>query len=454
MEVVAQSFPSEPSMSSSPSVTVVASTWARDSHELFDFESKNLYSKTMVVQGNSVATRSGSEVGLQRIGEEIQIGNDPLVQVVERNGMFCVDRPNQCSGSRKLWMVVRQMAPCGYKLSEGDCIKLGRLKFRIRQLVNDESTQPNLRMPDMNSVCMVKQADQTTEDRTCRICLMEGPGDDDPLISPCDCKGSIVCVHLKCLRHWTKNRLCIPGGHLGSYYYRPLQCELCKCNYPGYLSHDGITEEPLMEVPRTQPPFIVLENAMPLSRGNSASRGLHVISLAEKPLMLGRGHESDIRIADVSMSRCHASIRAQGGQFLLQDNESKFGTLVALRRPFMLEASKPLCLQVGRTVLSLCVSSPPARLPIDESEEPHSRAASVFGSDEERRRAMRYLFQGPRSSPQSTWSGAAASSNAGHWVPFASSGEQGVQGDAVSREVPAEVTGSAVQSYLHRCLSF
>ena len=35
-----------------------------------------------------------------------------------------------------------------------------------------------------------------------------------------------------------------------------------------------------------------------------AGRGLHVISLAENKLLkLGRGHESDVRIADVSISR-------------------------------------------------------------------------------------------------------------------------------------------------------
>jgi predicted component of type VI protein secretion system len=70
-------------------------------------------------------------------------------------------------------------------------------------------------------------------------------------------------------------------------------------------------------------------------------------------LKLGRGHESDVRIADVSISRCHATIRYSNGSFLLEDNNSKFGTLVAMKKPRLLEANAPISIQMGRTVLKL-----------------------------------------------------------------------------------------------------
>lgn len=47
----------------------------------------------------------------------------------------------------------------------------------------------------------------------------------------------------------------------------------------------------------------------------------------------GRGHESDVRIPDVSISRHHATIKFVEGAFFLEDHNSKFGTLVALRKP-------------------------------------------------------------------------------------------------------------------------
>ena len=87
------------------------------------------------------------------------------------------------------------------------------------------------------------------------------------------------------------------------------------------------------------------------------SRGPHVISLADKSLTLGRGREADICIADVSISRLHASIGFQGGEFVLQDNNSQFGTLVAMRKPQMVEHGSSLSSQMGRTVLRLSVDA-------------------------------------------------------------------------------------------------
>mmetsp|Transcript_87185 Transcript_87185/g.182452 ORF Transcript_87185/g.182452 Transcript_87185/m.182452 type:complete len:405 (-) Transcript_87185:372-1586(-) len=355
-----------------PFVTMVCKTWTRDSHELFDFEARALHSKTFTTTG-AVAVRSGSEVELQPPGSEIPSGSDALVQVVSRGSNFYVDRATSSSSQKRLWMVVRDVAPTGYELSEGDVIKLGRLKLRLRQMVTDPRVAPALELEELSAGCEVDPAAQDNS-RLCRICLMEGPGEQDPLIAPCSCKGSIEFVHLKCLRHWTTSRLRFPSTQLGSYFYRPLACELCKTIYPGRVTVNG-QQELLVELPVTQPPFIVLE-AVKRERLQSDARGLHVMSLAGKAIVVGRGHESDIRISDVSMSRSHASIRFQNGSFLLQDNNSKFGTLVAMRRPRQLEGSSPLCLQIGRTVLSLVVTT---QSPINDDEDAATTVVATEG---------------------------------------------------------------------------
>merc|ERR1719487_711240 len=95
-----------------------------------------------------------------------------------------------------------------------------------------------------------------------------------------------------------------------------------------------------------------------------AHKGLHVISLAEtKLLKLGRGHESDVRIADVSISRWHATIRVNGGQFVLEDRDSKFGTLVALKKPRALDHRGPVSIQMGRTLLAMSLHAGPTEQP-------------------------------------------------------------------------------------------
>jgi pSer/pThr/pTyr-binding forkhead associated (FHA) protein len=48
----------------------------------------------------------------------------------------------------------------------------------------------------------------------------------------------------------------------------------------------------------------------------------------EAGIKLGRGHECEIRITDISVSRKHAYIKIQNNEFFILDNNSKFGTLV------------------------------------------------------------------------------------------------------------------------------
>merc|ERR1712046_525067 len=76
-----------------------------------------------------------------------------------------------------------------------------------------------------------------------------------------------------------------------------------------------------------------------------------------KQLKLGRGHECDIRMDEVSMSRWHASIRYCDGKFVVEDNKSKFGTLVSLSKPCSLESGSMISVKVGRTVLALSLPS-------------------------------------------------------------------------------------------------
>jgi len=73
---------------------------------------------------------------------------------------------------------------------------------------------------------------------------------------------------------------------------------------------------------------------------------VHVITPTQntRTVRLGRGHDSDLRINDISVSRCHAVIRFKNDGFYLQDNMSKFGTLVLVRK------SLPLCVSQTKAV--------------------------------------------------------------------------------------------------------
>lgn len=58
-----------------------------------------------------------------------------------------------------------------------------------------------------------------------------------------------------------------------------------------------------------------------------------------------------MRENDISVSRLHAYIKYENGQFLVIDNNSKFGTLILLRKNYKIEKKK-IALQIGRTVIT------------------------------------------------------------------------------------------------------
>jgi len=69
-------------------------------------------------------------------------------------------------------------------------------------------------------------------------------------------------------------------------------------------------------------------------------------------IKLGRGHECEIRVTDISVSRNHARIGKTGDEYFIYDNKSKFGTLIKEDR-LSLELSRiKQGVQIGRSVIT------------------------------------------------------------------------------------------------------
>lgn len=102
----------------------------------------------------------------------------------------------------------------------------------------------------------------------------------------------------------------------------------------------------------------------------NSSRMVHVIRPqpnGKTEFKMGRGHEADLRVSDISVSRCHAIIKYDASttqQFYLEDNLSKFGTLVLANNGHVqLDVEQTKAIQIGRSVISFTVkkTDPPAR---------------------------------------------------------------------------------------------
>jgi hypothetical protein len=94
----------------------------------------------------------------------------------------------------------------------------------------------------------------------------------------------------------------------------------------------------------------VKENAYPLS--------VHVLLFLDDPhlnnYVLGRGHESDLRVSDISVSRSHARIFFEDDSYFIEDLASKFGTLMLATDPIVMDNDNKV-LQIGRTLVSSCI---------------------------------------------------------------------------------------------------
>ncbi|EZG89040.1 putative zinc finger/FHA domain protein [Gregarina niphandrodes] len=346
--------------SEGPLLNIDYRTWHRDSHELYDYESLNIFRGRHSTRRSVRVIRSGTDVILDEDATNLPAQGDFLLGVKAKDGKFIIfpaDRSVQYPQTimpRKLWLITRYLPNSLYPLSEGDVIKLGRFKLRVKQIVSEDrpNTLVDWRLDD-SEFPVAELSPEEALNTQCRICLTEGAEENNPLVRACHCKGSIMYVHLECLRQWVNGRLNLSEDlSRACCFVRQIQCELCKATFPSFVTSKG-ERLPVVKIPQLQSPFIVLENMV-----GPVNKGVHLCSLAQKKeCKLGRGHESDVRIADVSISRWHATIKYSEGQFNLEDHSSKFGTLVALRRPVIMDSLvERLSVQIGRTVMDLGVS--------------------------------------------------------------------------------------------------
>jgi len=141
-----------------------------------------------------------------------------------------------------------------------------------------------------------------------------------------------------------------------SYSWKQFECEICKKPYPYVFKSCGRKFRLVdVDVPE-QKNFLWLES---LTFEKNSSRMVHLIMPHEgmDTFRLGRGHDSEVRVSDISVSRCHAILKYDRNdhEFYLEDNLSKFGTLVLAKQAIELDVDSTKAVQIGRSVISFTV---------------------------------------------------------------------------------------------------
>lgn len=363
-------------------MSVSTSTWPRDSHGLFDYETTSAVRSNFLVKEEGKIIRLGNECSFEL---QIKPGSVPLANIFADKGttysgkiyLKAMEDPSELLSRRgmdaatdwsSVWVSIRSLKEhSGFKLSNGDYIKVGRKQFRVKQMSVDPQATATYDLHDKknhiqaNSSFICSPSASMSQAPCCRICLFDEITYSNPLICPCKCAGTMKYIHLNCLQEWLKNRLQTrQTGHSISYFWKTLNCELCKEMLPSSVTvKDRYIE--LMSIPRPETPFLLLED---ISREDRASRGLHMISMLPNSeikmvrLTQGRGQESDIRIDDISVSRNHAIIKMKDRSFCIEDCKSKFGTLVLAKRPLLIVPGTNLTVQVNRTLITVTMKKP------------------------------------------------------------------------------------------------
>ena len=250
----------------------------------------------------------------------------------------------------------------GYKLTKGEIIKLGRVSYTVKEVCGYEEEN------ETKTEALFVPFTSLNEPRICRICLVEEE-ESDPLIAPCNCGGTMKFIHLSCFKKWIESKtIKKQSENSTSYQIKALTCEISRCPIAANIIVQNQNVD-LLAISKVEPPFITLESYNPEKNEYS----IHLISLNNKNnVRLGRGHDSDIRISDISVSRCHAIIKYTNGEFILEDNSSKFGTLVEEKEIVIDSEKTSACIQAGRTLLIFSLANSENEgldLSVDETDE-------------------------------------------------------------------------------------
>ena len=302
------------------------------------------------------------------------------MKIFSKNWIF-IPLPGEIWG---IWLSSNNHPYLGYKIKQGDVIKFGRVRFRIKKISSTKEINPkeegimanSLHFTDNNNYIvdndnsqhsfgssaifeMRKHVNEFFEhwnselnfdekgsekseiekqsfqgDRQWRVCLcgnddMSENGEDNPLFSVCTWAGSMKLIHLNWIRQWLEGKVHKKiSKYIYSYNWKNLEWELCKTRFRDTHFHEGKLYNILNYERPKEGAYVILE-----SFTNTPHKTIHVVSIDNESLknksihsfLVGRENTVDVRITDISVSRAHSYINYYDGNFYISDNNSKFG---------------------------------------------------------------------------------------------------------------------------------
>ena len=195
----------------------------------------------------------------------------------------------------------------------------------------------------------------------CRICYGDEHTIENPLIYPCTCKGSMKYIHYECLKNWLNSKIETDISGLNetniiTYSTKDICCELCKSKFPDYVKYKG----KLYNISFYKPKFseYIIFESMRVDKNHN--KYIHIVSFTDRNILnVGRASDCEFSLPELSVSRFHCMLYRHKGELYLEDNKSKFGSLILVQNNnLLMNDYLPLKLQINKTYIKLRMNLP------------------------------------------------------------------------------------------------
>jgi hypothetical protein len=272
------------------------------------------------------------------------------------------------------------------ELSIGRFIRVGKFILKVSVLKINNTLRFNRRAPEESGSANSKlnlttndaftcssnvSSNSSKEESSCRFCFKAEVKLEDPLISVCNCRGTMRYLHTSCLQTWIKNKCQVDYEYLNPNCFKitlkNFFCEICKKTFPLVISESNRNIF-LLNILKTRNNFIILKSKLiddefSFENFKDETRQIKdekleyyfvqfdILSYKRNPSVLfGRDKKCDIVLNDVSVSRKHFMIYldADTESVKIKDLNSKFGTLINMQQDLLLKDKETI--QKGNTV--------------------------------------------------------------------------------------------------------
>ena len=391
------------------SLQIESKSWIKDTEDLFDFEAKDIKSKTFTLTNDNkesflvVTCKENQEEEIELINSnkllQEKILSDKKTKIIseiifnKQNSTFNfinslnsenLNKIYSKENCERIWKNISKSEET--EIQEGDIFKLGRVRLKFDKIIYNSNTlrnntginnyNSNKKLNNIinknnisnilnNSITADISVYENNENSNiknffiekndgkynCRICYRNDSDLNDPLISPCKCSGSMSYIHYKCLKSCIEAKIQKKKEeNFISYYWKNFNCEICLFPYPKYIKYKNLKYSLVDLDTNNFNQYCICDYSLfDDNKKKSFHRGFIIFKFDDdNEITLGRNQSNGIKLKDISVSRKHCYIIKRNGKLFIKDLNSKFGTLKYIKDKYEILIGQNIDLLSGK----------------------------------------------------------------------------------------------------------